>query len=60
MESDDNPYFAEYAKSNRALCKHCTSHIAKDSLRIALVVQSHRFDGKVKNQYHYYVIFQIS
>ena len=47
MENDSPPYLTEYAKSNRAMCKSCSSHIAKDSLRIALMVQSRHFDGKV-------------
>jgi len=47
MENESPQYLAEYAKSNRAACKGCTSLIAKDSLRIALMVQSRHFDGKV-------------
>lgn len=33
------PYKAEYAKSNRSSCKACKGNIAKDTLRIAAVVQ---------------------
>jgi poly [ADP-ribose] polymerase len=37
--SDDLPYAAEYAKSGRASCKGCKSPIAKDTLRLAVMVQ---------------------
>ena len=37
--SDDLPYRAEYAKSGRASCKGCKTSIAKDSLRLAVMVQ---------------------
>jgi poly [ADP-ribose] polymerase len=37
--SDDLPYRAEYAKSGRASCKGCKSPIAKDTLRLAVMVQ---------------------
>lgn len=37
--SDDLPYRAEYAKSGRASCKGCRSPIAKESLRLAAMVQ---------------------
>ena len=33
------PFLAEYAKSGRAGCKGCSGNIAKDSLRIAEMVQ---------------------
>jgi len=36
---DDFPFKAEYAKSGRASCKSCTNSIAKDSLRLAIMVQ---------------------
>ena len=35
----DLPFKAEYAKSGRASCKLCSGTIAKDSLRIAIMVQ---------------------
>ncbi|XP_072356323.1 poly [ADP-ribose] polymerase 1 [Scyliorhinus torazame] len=44
---------AEYAKSGRASCKKCTESIAKDSLRLAIMVQSPMFDGKVPHWHHY-------
>lgn len=48
MDSEkDFDYTAEYAKSNRSKCKGCQSLISKDSLRIALMVQSFHHDGKV-------------
>ncbi|XP_071441476.1 poly [ADP-ribose] polymerase [Hetaerina americana] len=46
------PYRAEYAKSGRASCKGCKESIAKDGLRLAVMVQSAHFDGKVPNWYH--------
>lgn len=36
---DDKLYKAEYAKSGRASCKKCKDNIAKDSLRLAIMVQ---------------------
>lgn len=35
------PYKAEYAKSGRASCKGCSGTIAKDSLRLAIMIQVH-------------------
>ncbi|XP_063601793.1 poly [ADP-ribose] polymerase 1-like [Penaeus indicus] len=49
---DDLPYRVEYAKSGRASCKTCKGNIAKDTLRLAVMVQSPMFDGKVPNWYH--------
>ncbi|XP_037804095.1 poly [ADP-ribose] polymerase-like [Penaeus monodon] len=46
------PYRVEYAKSGRASCKTCKGNIAKDTLRLAVMVQSPMFDGKVPNWYH--------
>jgi hypothetical protein len=37
--SDDLPYRAEYAKSGRASCKGCRNPIAKETLRLAVMVQ---------------------
>ncbi|XP_039259067.2 poly [ADP-ribose] polymerase 1-like [Styela clava] len=53
----DYDYAAEYAKSNRSQCKGCKSLIAKDSLRIALMVQSPFYDGRQPNWYHYSCFF---
>lgn len=36
---EDKLYKAEYAKSGRASCKKCKENIAKDSLRMAIMVQ---------------------
>lgn len=55
--SDDLPYRAEYAKSGRAGCKTCKGNIAKDVLRMAVMVQSPMFDGKVPHWYHYKCFF---
>ncbi|ETE69570.1 Poly [ADP-ribose] polymerase 1 [Ophiophagus hannah] len=46
-------YRAEYAKSGRASCKKCKENIAKDSLRLAIMVQSPMFDGKIPHWHHY-------
>ena len=37
--AEDLPFKAEYAKSNRSSCKLCREKIAKDSLRVAKMVQ---------------------
>lgn len=44
---------AEYAKSGRASCKGCKGTISQESLRLALMVQSPVFDGKIPNWFHY-------
>ncbi len=44
---EESGFRAEYAKSDRSTCKGCRSTIAKDSLRLAIMVQSPNFDGKV-------------
>lgn len=55
--ADQLPYRAEYAKSGRASCKACRTQIEKDGLRLAAMVQSPMFDGKVPNWYHYNCFF---
>uniref|UniRef100_A0A673I6H7 Poly [ADP-ribose] polymerase n=1 Tax=Sinocyclocheilus rhinocerous TaxID=307959 RepID=A0A673I6H7_9TELE len=50
---DDKLYKAEYAKSGRASCKKCKENIAKASLRMAIMVQSPMFDGKVPHWHHF-------
>ncbi|XP_054835441.1 poly [ADP-ribose] polymerase 1 isoform X3 [Eublepharis macularius] len=52
-EPAEKLYRAEYAKSGRASCKKCGDNIAKDSLRLAIMVQSPMFDGKVPHWHHY-------
>ncbi|XP_063300132.1 poly [ADP-ribose] polymerase 1 [Pelobates fuscus] len=52
-ESADKLYRAEYAKSGRASCKKCSGNIAKETLRLAIMVQSPMFDGKVPHWHHY-------
>ncbi|XP_018335477.1 poly [ADP-ribose] polymerase [Agrilus planipennis] len=49
---EELPFRAEYAKSGRASCKGCKSNIGQGSLRIARMVQSAMFDGKVPFWYH--------
>lgn len=39
MSDEDRPFLAEYAKSGRAACKLCRGAIAKDTLRLAKMVQ---------------------
>lgn len=56
--TDTLPYLVEYAKSSRASCKHCSSAIMKDTLRIATVVQSPVYDGMITKWYHPNCFFQ--
>ena len=58
MSEDESPYKAEYAKSGRASCKVCKSNIAQDSLRIARMVQSPNFDGKMPQWHHFECFFK--
>ncbi|XP_051908045.1 poly [ADP-ribose] polymerase 1 isoform X1 [Hippocampus zosterae] len=55
---EDKLYKAEYAKSGRASCKGCKENIAKDSLRMAIMVQSPMFDGKVPHWHHFSCFWQ--
>ncbi|XP_044025621.1 poly [ADP-ribose] polymerase 1 isoform X1 [Siniperca chuatsi] len=55
---EDKLYRAEYAKSGRASCKKCKENIAKDSLRMAIMVQSPMFDGKVPHWHHFSCFWQ--
>ncbi|XP_061741748.1 poly [ADP-ribose] polymerase 1 [Nerophis ophidion] len=50
---EDKLYKAEYAKSGRASCKKCKESIEKNSLRMAIMVQSPMFDGKVPHWHHF-------
>ncbi|XP_048213481.1 poly [ADP-ribose] polymerase 1 [Perognathus longimembris pacificus] len=52
-EASDKLYRVEYAKSGRASCKKCSESIPKDSLRMAIMVQSPMFDGKVPRWHHF-------
>uniref|UniRef100_A0AAY4BAQ7 Poly [ADP-ribose] polymerase n=1 Tax=Denticeps clupeoides TaxID=299321 RepID=A0AAY4BAQ7_9TELE len=58
MACDDKQFKAEYAKSGRASCKKCKENIAKDSLRMAFMVQSPKFDGKVPHWHHFSCFWQ--
>ncbi|XP_022914189.2 poly [ADP-ribose] polymerase [Onthophagus taurus] len=53
----DLPYRAEYAKSGRASCKGCKSAIGQGTLRLAVMIQSPKFDGKQPNWYHHMCFF---
>ncbi|CAL1292483.1 unnamed protein product [Larinioides sclopetarius] len=59
----DLPFIAEYAASGRASCKKCKQKIARDSLRIAVMVQiffqSRIFDGNIPLWYHRECFFMI-
>ncbi|XP_037073152.1 poly [ADP-ribose] polymerase 1-like [Pollicipes pollicipes] len=55
---EDLPFRAEYAKSGRAGCKGCKGNIAKDTLRMAAMVQSPFFDGKQASWYHFACFFK--
>ncbi|KAK6618637.1 hypothetical protein RUM43_013028 [Polyplax serrata] len=57
MEALKLPFRAEYAKSGRAGCKGCQNTIAKDSLRLAAMVQSPFFDGLQPKWYHFSCFF---
>ncbi|CAF1511392.1 unnamed protein product [Adineta ricciae] len=52
MDETDSGFRAEYAKSDRSTCKGCRSTINKDSLRLAIMIQSPNFDGKIPTWYH--------
>ncbi|KAG0725102.1 Poly [ADP-ribose] polymerase [Chionoecetes opilio] len=54
---EDFPYKAEYSKSGRASCRGCKGKIEKETLRLAVMVQSPMFDGKVPHWYHYMCFF---
>ncbi|KAM6217449.1 poly [ADP-ribose] polymerase 1 [Rhynchocyon petersi] len=58
-ESSDKLYRVEYAKSGRASCKKCKENIPKDSLRMAIMVQSPMFDGKVPHWYHFSCFWKV-
>jgi poly [ADP-ribose] polymerase len=47
MKEDESGFRAEYAKSDRSICKDCRTTINKDSLRLDIMVQSPNSDGKV-------------
>ncbi|KZC08363.1 PREDICTED: poly [ADP-ribose] polymerase [Dufourea novaeangliae] len=55
--SADLPYSVEYAKSSRASCQNCKNSIQKDSLRLAVVVQSPVHDGTIPKWYHPHCFF---
>ncbi|XP_012286246.1 poly [ADP-ribose] polymerase [Orussus abietinus] len=50
--ADDFPYRVEYSKSSRASCQACKNQIAKETLRLAVIVQSPFHDGKIPKWYH--------
>lgn len=52
MDIIDLPFNCEYAKSNRSSCKGCKMKIEKETLRMAVMVQSAFHDGKQPNWFH--------
>lgn len=54
----DFPYRTDYAKSGRSSCKGCKSPIEQGLLRLAVMVQSHHFDGKQPMWYHMKCFFK--
>ena len=57
-DSESLPFQADYAKSSRASCKQCSNTIQKESLRIASVTQSSKWDGKLTRWFHYSCFFE--
>ncbi len=55
---EELPYRAEYAKSGRSSCKSCKELIPNASLRMAVMVQSPFFDGKLANWHHFDCFFK--
>lgn len=58
MDEEEAGFRAEYAKSDRSTCKGCRSGINKDTLRLAIMVQSPNFDGKIPTWYHMNCFFK--
>ncbi|XP_055386145.1 poly [ADP-ribose] polymerase [Condylostylus longicornis] len=57
IDEKDLPFKIEYAKTGRASCKGCKTGIGQGSLRLAVMVQSWKFDGKQPNWYHEHCFF---
>ncbi|KRZ17849.1 Poly [ADP-ribose] polymerase 1 [Trichinella zimbabwensis] len=53
MNNIEWKFKAEYAKSNRSECRFCRSKIKYNELRLAIMVQSTFFDGRIPTWYHY-------
>ncbi|KAF6773038.1 hypothetical protein AHF37_07707 [Paragonimus kellicotti] len=53
----DYQYQVDYAKSGRAGCVKCKCSIAQNTLRIARLVQSTHFDGKIPKWFHFDCFF---
>ncbi len=56
---DQKDFVAEYAKSGRAACKKCKDLISQGSLRIAHMVQSPFFDGRMPVWHHFNCFFRL-
>ena len=55
---EDYGYSCEYAKSDRSSCRLCKGNISQAALRLAVLVQSPKFDGKIPFWYHYTCFFR--
>ena len=55
---EELPYRTEYAKSGRAGCMACKETIPKDSVRMAIMVQSPFHDGKNPRWHHFECFFK--
>ncbi|KAF5405982.1 Poly [ADP-ribose] polymerase [Paragonimus heterotremus] len=53
----DYQYQVDYAKSGRAGCVKCKCPIAQSTLRVARLVQSTHFDGKIPKWFHFDCFF---
>ncbi|XP_070578606.1 poly [ADP-ribose] polymerase 1-like [Ptychodera flava] len=60
MADSEFLFKAEYAKSDRSSCKKCRQGIGKGALRMAKMVQSPHFDGKIPNWYHYPCFWKVA
>ncbi|EFX75651.1 hypothetical protein DAPPUDRAFT_55885 [Daphnia pulex] len=56
--ADDLPFRAEYAKTGRASCKKCKENIPQGTLRLAVIFQAAKFDGKMVSWYHFDCFFE--
>ncbi|KAG8183478.1 hypothetical protein JTE90_001045 [Oedothorax gibbosus] len=52
------PFQVEYAKSGRSSCKKCKENIGQDTLRVAIMIQSPFFDGKMATWHHLQCFFE--
>lgn len=59
MLSETKDFNAGYASSSNSKCQKCENFITpKDTLRLGVIVQSPKFDGKVTQWFHFECFFQ--